>query len=50
MKYGLHSLLANLPSLACVIIAGYMAFHDKNGWGWFLFLAVLLAKSIDHED
>ncbi|EEV5911646.1 TPA: hypothetical protein ACYSGK_004610, partial [Escherichia coli] len=27
--------------LLCVVIAGVLAVRDLNGWGWFLFVAVL---------
>lgn len=32
-----------VPSAVCAGFAGYMAYHDKAGWGWFLFGAILLA-------
>lgn len=28
--------LYNIPTLICVGIAGYLAYFDKPGWGWFL--------------
>lgn len=31
-----------LPAL-CVIAAGFIALSGKDGWGWFLVMAVLLA-------
>jgi phage tail protein X len=42
MNHALILLLANLSSIACVIGAIILAFHGIAGWGWFLFLAVLL--------
>lgn len=38
-------LLSNLPSIACVIGAIILGFHGIAGWGWFLFVAVLLQTS-----
>jgi hypothetical protein len=35
-------LLALIPSAACIILSGYMAVHDIAGWGWFLFVGMLL--------
>jgi hypothetical protein len=42
MNHALILLLANLSSIACVIGATILAFHGIAGWGWFLFVAVLL--------
>ncbi len=42
MNPSLILLLANLSSVACVIGAIILALHGIAGWGWFLFLAVLL--------
>ena len=38
----LISLISNLAALAAVCGAIYLAFLGKDGWGWFLFAAVLL--------
>ncbi|WP_158674504.1 hypothetical protein [Trabulsiella odontotermitis] len=38
--------LVVLVPVTCVIMAGILAWQDKEGWGWFLFVAVLLAGSI----
>ena len=46
MKYMLANLGVNLVALACVGVAGYLAVNDKNGWGWFLFIALLCAGSV----
>lgn len=35
-----------LPSLACAVTAGVLAYRKADGWGWFLFAALLLASSI----
>jgi hypothetical protein len=35
--------MANLIALVCVICAAVMASEHKDGWGWFLFAAVLIA-------
>lgn len=37
-------LAANLPAVACVIAAAVIAHADKDGWGWFLFVAVLFGS------
>ncbi len=42
MKIGLLLLAANLPSVACIIGAVYMACQRIEGWGWLLFVAVLV--------
>lgn len=38
--------LANTASITCILVAGYMAIKEKSGWGWFLFVALLLTASI----
>jgi hypothetical protein len=32
--------LCNLTSFACVVGAVFLAFHGKDGWGWFLAIAL----------
>ncbi|WP_127837859.1 hypothetical protein [Paraburkholderia fungorum] len=36
--------LANLPVLACIAGAVYLAGGNHEGWGWPLFVAVLIAQ------
>jgi len=43
MKYLLENLGVNLVALACVGVAGFLAVHEKSGWGWFLGSAMLCA-------
>ena len=33
----------NMASTACIIGAIYLAANDKEGWGWLLFAAILIA-------
>lgn len=35
-----------LPACICSSVAGYLAMHDKEGWGWFLFVGLFLAGSV----
>jgi hypothetical protein len=42
----LKYILFNIPSILCVISAAYLLYCDKEGWGWFLFVAVLLAVAV----
>lgn len=49
MSIGTKMLLANLPSLACVVSAGFIAHNGRSGWGWFLFCAVVLHSRITTE-
>ncbi len=35
-------LLVILPSIICVLTAAILAYKRIEGWGWFLFIAVLL--------
>jgi hypothetical protein len=44
-------LFANLGAIACFIFAGLLAYRGKSGWGWFLFVGVLIsATSIEWGD
>lgn len=40
----MNVLLWNVPCVACIVAAGAMACHNADGWGWFLFVALLLAR------
>lgn len=50
MKFALGMLAVNLASVVCVGVAAYLAAHDKAGWGWFLFAAVILTGSLKMSD
>ena len=45
MNYPFLLLVSNLTSVACVVSAGYLATKGTEGWGWFLFVAVLCVQS-----
>ena len=47
MNYSLLLFVANLTSVACVVSSAYLAFNGVEGWGWFLFVAVLCAQSFN---
>lgn len=50
MKYLLANLGANLLAIVCVCVAGYMAINKINGWGWFLFIGLCCACSVNFKD
>ena len=35
--------LSMIPSLACIITSAILCMKGKEGWGWFLFVGLLLA-------
>lgn len=35
-----------IPVTACVGAAVYMAIHGIEGWGWFLFVGLLIAGAL----
>lgn len=37
--------LRYLPAMGCVVIAAVLAFAKRDGWGWFLFFAIVLAPA-----
>lgn len=38
-------LFAQLPAIAAITGAALMALNNKEGWGWFLFIAVLVCAN-----
>lgn len=40
----LEFFIFNIPCIICLVISGWLAHEEKEGWGWFLFGAVLLAN------
>tara|TARA_R110002096_G_scaffold66682_4_gene162249 strand:- start:3025 stop:3198 length:174 start_codon:yes stop_codon:yes gene_type:complete len=38
--------LANACSLACVAASAWLCMNEKNGWGWFLFVAVMTCSCV----
>jgi len=40
-------ILVLLLPLFSLIISGILAFYGLKGWGWFLFVAVILSNSDD---
>lgn len=50
MKLVLFTVAANLASLASITFAGFLAMHEKAGWGWFLFVGAVCAGSIKYRD
>lgn len=50
MKFTLATIAANAVSLACVVIAGYLALNGKTGWGWFLIVGLLCTGSVKMSD
>ncbi|WP_377838742.1 hypothetical protein [Bosea sp. UC22_33] len=46
------ALVLNSASILCALAAVLLAYHGKDGWGWFLFGALVLHagyKSSDKE-
>lgn len=40
-------LVSNLPTLASVCGAIYLASLGKDGWGWLLFVAIVLSTTVN---
>jgi hypothetical protein len=45
-KTNIANITVGLVSLGCMGAAAWMAIHDKQGWGWFLFVGMLCAGAI----
>ena len=39
----MRTLFMNLPSMICAAAAAYLCYFDKDGWGWFLFVAIFVS-------
>jgi hypothetical protein len=37
-----YALVGNAVSIICAIASSLLAFHGKDGWGWFLVVSVLV--------
>lgn len=35
-------LICNLASIVCAVASGFLCYKGVDGWGWFLFLTLLL--------
>lgn len=42
-------IIVETGSWICLIGAGVLAFHGKDGWGWFLIVGLLLAATSTKE-
>jgi len=49
MKQIAIAALAFAPSIISVLAAFHLASNDKDGWGWFLFAALILAGSYSYS-
>ena len=46
MKIVAFALICNLTSLACALVGGWLAWNQREGWGWFLFMTYLTSRNI----
>lgn len=44
MEFAILVFFRMLPSVAAIAGATLLALHDKPGWGWMLFVSVLLGS------
>ena len=42
-------LVANLVSIVTAVSAAVLAYHGTEGWGWFLFVAVMSCHWIERK-
>jgi hypothetical protein len=40
------SLAIALTSITCIVTAACMAWHERKGWGWFLFVGFLVVATL----
>jgi len=50
MKMVGFAIMANIASVACALAAAFLAYQGKDGWGWFLFVAVILHGSVEWKE
>ncbi len=41
----LRLLIAHVPATACIASAAFLAFYQRDGWGWFLLAALLFGST-----
>jgi hypothetical protein len=46
----IYFLVANIASIGCVAAACICAVNRVSGWGWFLFVALLLSESFKNKE
>lgn len=46
MKYAICTIAINAVSITCVCCAAYLANKRVEGWGWFLFVAMVCATTL----
>lgn len=49
MKETLLLLIANISAMIATVFAGQLAYDGKDGWGWFLFAAIVLSTTLKYE-
>lgn len=42
MKLTMALILCNAASIFCAAAAAFLAYQGREGWGWFLFAAIIL--------
>ncbi len=42
--------VANIPTLLCFSISGYLVIQSITGWGWFLFVGLLCTHTLTTEE
>jgi hypothetical protein len=50
MKILALALIMNIGSIAAIICATVAAVHGVPGWGWFLFVAILLTNGTTQKN
>ena len=50
MKTAFSLLLVNIPTIICAVASGILAYNHIEGWGWFLFAALVLGHTVSDKD
>ncbi len=37
--------LRTIAAIVAIVVAGYLAYHGKDGWGWMIFLAICIGST-----
>jgi hypothetical protein len=43
-------LIANIPSILCIVAAVYMAIQGIKGWGWLIFVALIFGHTLGKSE
>lgn len=50
MRFNTRNLMVGLVSVICMISSIFLAISSISGWGWFLFVGLLVLQYVEKEN